>query len=306
MHNYSTTPDIFINEYKRKPSWLKVKLPSGEGYNQIQLQLRRFNLHTVCEEALCPNICECWNSGTLTFMLMGDTCTRSCRFCNVKSGDPGGKLDPSEPMNVAKVVEKLRLKYVVLTSVDRDDIPDGGAGHFAETIRAIKGIDGDVIVEALIPDFQYNIEALRKVVEAGPDVIGHNIETVERLSSKVRDPRASYRGSLNVLRSVKMMNPKIYTKSSLMLGLGEREDEVLKAMRDLREAQVDILTLGQYLQPSKRHLPVVEYVHPERFEYFKKKGEELGFLYVASNPLVRSSYKSIEYFSIIKGRCKGG
>ncbi|MEM2210226.1 MAG: lipoyl synthase [Nitrososphaerales archaeon] len=287
-------------EYKRKPSWLKVKLPSGDGYNQIQYQLRSFNLNTVCEEALCPNICECWNSGTLTFLLMGDTCTRSCKFCYIKSGNPKGWLDPLEPINVAKVVEKLNLKYVVLTSVDRDDLPDGGASHFAETIKAIRNVSNNVIIEALIPDFQCNIESLKKVVDSKPDVIGHNIETVERLTPFVRDPRASYQKSLNVLKNIKMLNPKIYTKSSLMLGLGERDDEVLKAMDDLRKAYVDILTIGQYLQPSRYHLPVVKYIPIEKFEYFKRKGEELGFLYVASNPLVRSSYKSSEYFSIIR------
>lgn len=228
-------------------------------------------------------------------MLMGDICTRGCRFCNVNHGKPS-PLDPLEPQRVADAVAKLKLDYVVLTSVDRDDLPDFGASHLAEAIITIKKKYPEVIVEALIPDFQGKIELLSKVVSASPEVIGHNIETVERLTPKVRDVRAGYRQSLEVLRNVKILDHKIYTKSSIMLGLGETEEEVITTMYDLKKARVDILTLGQYLQPSPKHLEVVEYIHPDKFSYYKKLGEEMGFLYVASGPLVRSSYKAGELF----------
>ena len=281
---------------KRKPEWLKIRPPSGEQYKHIRKSLRGHGLHTVCEEAKCPNLAECWGGGTATVMLMGDVCTRGCRFCAVTSGHPRGHLDPLEPWKVARVLGEWKLDYVVLTSVARDDLPDGGAGHFAQTVRAIKEQHPHMLVEVLIPDFRGDLDALKKVVEAKPDVIGHNVETVERLTPQVRDRRASYRQSLSVLADVKRMDPACYTKSSLMVGLGETEEEVVQTMRDLRAVGVDFLTIGQYLRPTKKHLPVREYVTPEQFERYKRIGEELGFLYVAAGPLVRSSYRAGEFF----------
>lgn len=253
-------------------------------------------MHTVCEEAHCPNVHECWGGGTATIMLMGSVCTRGCRFCAVTSGHPKGYLDPLEPWKVAQVVSEWGLDYIVLTSVARDDLPDGGAEHFAKTIRAIKQKTPRTLVEVLIPDFRGDINALKTVVEAQPEVIGHNIETVERLTPKVRDRRASYRQSLAVLENVKKLDPTRYTKSSIMVGLGETDEEILQTMRDLRAVGVDILTIGQYLRPSPRHLEVVEYVHPQKFAQWKEIGEALGFRYVASGPLVRSSYRAGEFF----------
>ena len=280
----------------RKPEWLKVRLPGGGEFAHLRAVLKRYNLHTVCEEARCPNLGECWGGGTAAFMLLGATCTRSCRFCAVQSGSRGDRVGPEEPERIARAAQELGLSYVVLTSVTRDDLPDGGAYHFAATIRAIKRVQPRALVEALIPDFEGDSTALEKVVEAGPTVIGHNLETVARLTPEVRDRRASYRQSLEVLQAVKELSPKIYTKSSLMLGLGETADEVLQAMRDLRAAGVDILTLGQYLRPTRRHLEVREYIAPEQFERYRELGEGLGFLYVASGPLVRSSYRAGEFF----------
>lgn len=287
-----------------KPSWIRVKLPSGPVYMRVNSALKKRGLHTVCEEALCPNIAECWGSGTVTIMLLGNVCTRSCRFCAVKSGNPKGALDPGEPERVAEAVEELGLSYVVLTSVTRDDLPDGGASIYAETVREIKKRRPGTLVEVLIPDFNNDPEAIRTVVEAGPEVVGHNLETVKRLTPLVRDPRAGYEKSLRTLKLVKEINPRTYTKSSLILGLGEREEEVIEAMRDLREAGVDFLTLGQYLRPTKKQLPVVEYIHPEKFRRLKSVGEELGFLYVASGPLVRSSYLAGELYlkAVLKNR----
>ncbi len=273
-----------------------MRYPTGENYEKIKDTLRSHNLHTVCEEAHCPNVAECWGGGTATFMLMGDTCTRGCRFCMVKSGNLHGELDMLEPMKVAKTVADLGLKYVVITSVDRDDLPDGGAAHFASTIRAIKQFDPDVITEVLIPDFQGNLNDVKRVADAGPEVIAHNIETTEPLTPKIRDPRATYKQSLRALKGIKELNPSIYSKTSIMLGLGESESDLVKTMRDLREVDVDILTLGQYLRPSKGHIPVSEFVSPERFEHYKALAEELGFLYVASGPFVRSSYRAGEFF----------
>jgi len=258
--------------------------------------MQQYSLHTVCEEAHCPNVGECWGGGTATFMIMGELCTRACRFCNVKSGKPSGVLDAEEPANVARAVKDLGLKYVVLTSVDRDDLPDGGASHFAKTITSVRTLAQGTSVEALIPDFGGSLAELQTVVEAGPDVIGHNLETTEALTPKVRDPRASYHQSLQVLERVKQLNRRVFTKSSLMLGLGEREEDVLQTFRDLRAVGTDFLTLGQYLRPSPRNLPVVEYVTPERFSHYQIVAEEMGFLYVASGPLVRSSYRAGEYF----------
>ncbi len=273
-----------------------MRYPSGENYDKIQNILRSHNLHTVCEEAHCPNMAECWGGGTATFMLMGDTCTRGCRFCIVKSGNPHGQLDMFEPINVAKTIADLGLRYVVITSVDRDDLPDGGAAHFAQTIKAIKQHDSNVIVEVLIPDFQGNLDDVGRIIDAGPQVIAHNVETTEPLTPKVRDSRANYQQSLHVLKSIKDFNSAVYSKTSIMLGLGETEKDLTKTMSDLREVNVDILTMGQYLRPSKGHIPVTEYIPPERFDYYKEIAEDLGFLYVASGPLVRSSYRAGEFF----------
>ena len=280
---------------ERKPDWLKVRPPSGEQYAHLKGVLRSLDLHTVCEEAHCPNVWECWGGGTATIMLMGDVCTRGCRFCAVASGRPRA-LDGDEPSKVASAIAELGLRYVVLTSVDRDDLPDGGALHFARTIQAIKSADPDVLVEALIPDFQGHLEDVRTVVAAKPDVLDHNLETVRRLQGGVRDRRANYEQSLQVLRFAKSSSSGLFTKSSLMLGLGETRDEVLEAMRDLRASGVDILTIGQYLRPSEWHLRVQEYVPPAEFEALQAAGEGLGFLYVASGPLVRSSYRAGEFF----------
>jgi lipoic acid synthetase len=296
MPRYSHVLQIQETQGAEKPEWLRVRYPTGQNYERIKDVLRNHNLHTVCEEAHCPNVAECWGGGTATFMLMGDTCTRGCRFCMVKSGNPQGLLDIFEPVNVAKTIADLGLKYVVITSVDRDDLPDGGAGHFASTIKAIKRQDPNVITEVLIPDFQGNLNDVKKVVDAAPEVIAHNIETTEPLSPKIRDPRATYKRSLRVLKGIKELDPTVYSKSSIMLGLGETEDDLVKAMNDLRDVDVDILTLGQYLRPSKGHIPITEYVSPKTFEHFKALAEELGFLYVASAPFVRSSYRAGEFF----------
>ncbi len=281
---------------ERKPDWLRVRPPGGEHYRQLKGLLRTLDLHTVCEEAHCPNVWECWGGGTATIMLLGDLCTRGCRFCAVKSGNPHGLLDLEEPRKVAEALADLGLTYVVLTSVDRDDLPDGGAGHFAATVREIKARSPGTLVEALIPDFQGDLDAVRTVVDAGPDVLDHNLETVRRLQGVARDRRANYAQSLAVLRGAKALRPSLFTKSSLMLGLGETREEVLGAMRDLRENGVDLLTLGQYLRPSEWHLPVQEYVSPEAFEELRAAGEGLGFTYVAAGPLVRSSYRAGEFF----------
>ncbi len=280
----------------RKPEWIKVKIPSGPVYNRVRHIVKRYSLHTVCEEALCPNVSECWGGGTATIMLMGDICTRVCRFCAVKTGNPGGFLEDDEPERVAAAVSEMGISYVVLTSVCRDDLPDGGAGHFAETVKAIKRNAPEVIVEVLIPDFNASRDALAKVVEAKPEVIGHNVETVPRLTPIVRDRRASFEKSIKVLKMIKELDSTRYTKSSIMLGLGETQEEVLSTLKALREASVDIVTLGQYLRPTFNHIPVREYVHPSTFEYYKREAEKMGFLYVASGPLVRSSYRAGEFF----------
>lgn len=281
---------------ERRPEWLKVSPPGGQTYDDLKELFRGLNLHTVCEEAHCPNVQECWGGGTATLMLMGDVCSRACRFCMVTPGRPSGVLDPFEPTNVASALSKMGLSYVVLTSVDRDDLPDGGAAHFAETIKAVKRTTPGLLVEVLIPDFQGDLDSLRAVVEAAPDVVAHNIETTRRLTPAVRDRRAHYFQSLSVLRNVKKLNRRLYTKSSIMVGLGEGEEEVEEAMAHLRRAGVDFLTVGQYLRPSARHLQVHEYVSPEQFERYRNIGEGLGFRYVASGPLVRSSYRAGEFF----------
>lgn len=279
-----------------KPSWIKMRPPAGEKYFELKKMFKDLNLATVCQEAQCPNISECWAGGTATLMLMGDTCTRGCRFCDVKTGNPKGAIDIDEPQKVSYAISKMNLEYVVLTSVDRDDLPDEGSGHFAETVELIKMLDPNLIVEVLTPDFKGNKEFIKKIVDAKPEVFAHNIETVRRLTPLVRDPRATYDQSLEVLRYVKEVDPTRYTKSSIMLGLGETDEDILEALKDLRAVGCDVVTFGQYLQPQKRHLQVQSYITPEKFQYWQKTAEEMGFLYVASGPLVRSSYRAGEFF----------
>jgi lipoyl synthase len=280
----------------RHPEWIRVRAPYGENYGQLKGLVHGLALHTVCEEAFCPNIGECWGAGTATIMILGDTCTRVCRFCAVKSGDPHGIVDREEPARAADAIAALKLKYVVVTSVDRDDLPDGGAEIFAETVRQIKTKSPETLVELLTPDFRGVMDHVQTVVESKPDVFGQNIETVRRLTHTLRDRRAGYDQTLNVLRTVKELDPGMRTKSSLLLGMGETPAEVLETMQDLRRAQVDLLAIGQYLQPThlKRHLPLVEYVRPDQFAKYREAGMKLGFKYVASGPLVRSSYKAWE------------
>jgi len=283
----------------RKPDWLKTRPPSGERFTDIKRTLREHDLHTVCEEASCPNLGDCWSGrngpGTATFMLLGDRCSRGCNFCDVETGGMEPP-DPDEPANVAEAVAEIGLDYVVLTSVDRDDLPDQGAGHFAETVREIKERHPGVLIEALVPDFQGERDLVRKVIDAGPDVIAHNVETVERLQRPVRDPRAGYEQSLSVLEQV-ARDSDAYAKTSLMLGVGEYDHEVYRTLRDLREREVDVVTLGQYLQPSRSHLDVESYVHPQKFETWRRVAEEeLDFLYCAAGPMVRSSYRAGELF----------
>jgi lipoic acid synthetase len=287
-----------------KPEWLTVNPPQGQSHANLKELFGRLNLHTVCEEAHCPNVHECWGGGTATLMLMGDVCSRACRFCMVTPGKPQGALDANEPENVAFALSQMGLTYVVLTSVDRDDLPDGGASHFANTIRLVKEKNPAMLVEVLIPDFQGEIGDLKRVVGARPDVIAHNVETTLSLTPTVRDPRANYWQSLSVLRNVKKLSRHVYTKSSIMVGLGESEEEVTQTMIHLRQAEVDFLTVGQYLRPSPRHLKVVEYVRPEQFQRYKAIGDGLGFRYVASGPLVRSSYRAGEFY--IRAAIDGG
>jgi lipoyl synthase len=279
-----------------KPPWLKVKAPSGENYARIKNMLGDLKLATVCQEARCPNMAECWSGGTATFMLMGEVCTRGCKFCHVKTGNPKGILDPLEPEKVAYSIAQMNLEYVVITSVDRDDLPDQGSGHFARTVRTIKKLAPELIIEILTPDFRGERDCVDVIVDAQPDVFAHNVETVERLQKKVRDPRANYQQSLKVLTMAKEKNPKIHTKTSLMLGLAETDEEIMQTLKDLRAIECDVVTFGQYLQPTPRHLRVEEYVTPEKFQYWQKTAEDLGFLYVASGPLVRSSYRAGEFF----------
>lgn len=279
-----------------KPPWLKVKFPGGERFNWIREKSRTLKLATVCEEARCPNIGECWNGGTATFMLMGDTCTRGCRFCSVKTLKTPAPLDVEEPEKLAETIANMQLSYVVLTSVDRDDLADQGAPHLVGAIKAVQERSPTLMIEILIPDFRGQLDLIQLIIDAKPTVIAHNLETVERLTQTVRDPRAGYQQSLDVLAFIKRQNPKALTKSSLMLGLGESQDEVLQAMADLRQAGVDFLTLGQYLQPTQQKLKVQEYIHPSIFEKLGVAGEEMGFSYVASGPLVRSSYRAAEFY----------
>lgn len=290
------TKPVASSDRLAKPSWLKVRAPTGENYVRIKEMLGQLNLATVCQEAKCPNIGECWGGGTATFMLMGEVCTRGCRFCAVKTGNPRGKIDNEEPEKVGWAISQMGLEYVVLTSVDRDDLPDQGAGHFARTIEVIKKNSPKLIVEVLTPDFRGQRELIEKLVLAKPDVFAQNIETVERLTKKVRDPRAGYQQTLGVLKTVKEIDPTRYTKSSIMLGLGEQKEEVIQALRDLRSVGCDVITFGQYLQPTKRHLKVEAFITPEEFKEWQEIAEGMGFLYVASGPLVRSSYRAGEFF----------
>ena len=279
-----------------KPDWLRVRLAAGGRYAEVQRTVREHRLATVCEESMCPNIGECWGNGTATIMLMGGICTRACRFCAVDTGNPHGRLDAEEPANAARSVALMGLKYVVLTSVDRDDLPDGGAAHYAACIRAIKAQNPATAVEALTPDFAGDKSAVATVVSAGLEVFAHNLETVRRLTPTVRDARAGYDQSLAVLgyaRDVSATLPgRILTKSSLMLGLGETTEEVAQAMDDLRASGVSVLTLGQYLRPTVNHLPVIRYIHPDEFSTYRTLGLEKGFIEVVSGPLVRSSYRA--------------
>jgi lipoic acid synthetase len=275
-----------------KPSWLRARAPAGAAFDALQAIVREHRLATVCEEAKCPNIGECWNAGTATIMLMGAVCTRACRFCAVDTGNPNGWLDTEEPANVARSVALMKLRYVVLTSVNRDDLPDGGAGHYAACIRAIKAGSGAPAVEALTPDFQGGQADVRTVVDAGLDVFAQNIETVRRLTHPVRDPRAGYAQTLGVLKFAKQHNPRLLTKTSLMLGLGESDTEIKETLGDLRAVGVDIVTLGQYLRPTVNHLPVERFVAPGEFDRYREWALARGFLECVAGPLVRSSYRA--------------
>src|SRR5690348_2518168 len=276
-----------------RPAWLRVKFFGGENYQDLKRIMRTLDLHTVCESARCPNMGECWDHRTATFMILGNICTRACGFCAVPSGRPIGPPDPAEPERVAEAAEKMGLRYAVVTSVDRDDQPDGGAGIFAKTVQAIHRRIPDCRVEVLIPDFRGEWNALKTVMDAGPEVLDHNMETVPRLYRKVRKGSV-YERSLELLRRAKEFSPTTPTKTGMMLGLGEEREEVLGAMRDIVAQHVDILTLGQYLQPTREHLPVARFVHPEEFAEYKRLGEEMGFKHVESGPLVRSSYHAFE------------
>ena len=276
----------------KKPSWLKVKAEFNPNFHKVKEQVQNKQLYTVCEEAHCPNISECWSAGTATFMLMGSVCTRACKFCSVDTGNPNGWLDKDEPMNTAKAVEIMKLKYVVLTSVNRDDLPDGGAKHFADTVKLIKELNQTTAVEALTPDFKGLSSSIELLVNCGIEVFAQNIETVERLTHQVRDIRAGYQQTLDVLAESKRINPKVLTKTSIILGLGETDYEIEQTMDDLIENKVDILTIGQYLRPTINHHPIERWVTPKEFEKYRNIGLGKGFLEVVSGPMVRSSYRA--------------
>ncbi|XP_003738917.1 lipoyl synthase, mitochondrial [Galendromus occidentalis] len=289
------------NERLRLPPWLKTDIPRGENYTRLKSSLRSKKLHTVCEEARCPNMSTCWSGGenevaTATIMVLGDTCTRACRFCSVKTSRNPPPPDPEEPENTAKAICDWGIDYVVLTSVDRDDLPDGGAAHFAKTVREIKKRKPGLLVECLTGDFGGDLRGVETVAQSGLDVYAHNIEVVPELQAMIRDRRANFTQSISVLKKAKMAKPTILTKTSIMLGFGESDKQVKNAMDLCREAGIDCFTLGQYMQPTKRHVKVVEYVHPDKFKKWKEYGDQLGFVYTASGPLVRSSYKAGEYF----------
>ena len=286
------------NPIKKKPKWIRSKITNSHNFFLTKSIINKNNLNTVCQEANCPNITECWSKRHATFMIMGDTCTRACAFCDVKTGKPKS-LDPLEPIKIANATKELNLKHVVITSVDRDDLRDGGAEHFSETINETKKLNRNTTVEVLTPDFLRKDNAYKKVVEANPDVFNHNIETVPSLYLKVR-PGSRYFASLELLKSVKKISNKIFTKSGIMLGLGERKEEVLQVMDDLISAEVDFLTIGQYLQPSVKHYPLQRYVHPEEFKELKTVAQSKGFLIVSSSPLTRSSYHADEDFYKMK------
>ncbi len=282
--------------FSPKPSWLKVRAPGGESYTTLKDTFRKLDLHTVCEEARCPNVGECWREGTATVMLLGDTCTRGCRFCAVTTGNPRGAVDGREPEHVARAIAGMGLQYVVMTMVDRDDLLDGGASHVARTVTRLKELRPDILIETLLGDFGGHMDYVDVTVDAKPDVWAHNIEVVERLQRTIRDVRCSYEQSLSVLRRAKERDPSIITKSSVMVGIGETDDEVLVTLRDLRAAGVDLVTLGQYLRPSPKHAPVERYVTPETFDTYRVLAQKMGFRFAASGPLVRSSYKAAEVF----------
>ncbi|MEM8661320.1 MAG: lipoyl synthase [Pseudomonadota bacterium] len=276
----------------RKPAWLRIKVKGGSQYDRVQDIVREHKLATVCEEAKCPNMGECWSSGTATIMLMGDVCTRACRFCAVNTGNPKGWLDPEEPDNTARSAQLMGLKYLVLTSVNRDDLPDGGAAHYAACVRRVKEQNPETAVEALTPDFLGVLEDVETVLDSGIEVFAQNVETVKRLTHPVRDPRASYEQTLAVLAHAKQYRPDVLTKTSLMLGLGETDAEIIEALDDLRDARVDIVTFGQYLQPTAHHHPIDRWVTPEEFDTYREWGLEKGFLEVVSGVFVRSSYRA--------------
>jgi lipoic acid synthetase len=291
-----TTPAA---RFAPKPPWLKVRAPGGERYTHLKETLRALDLHTVCEEARCPNVGECWAEGTATVMLLGDVCTRGCRFCAVTTGDPRGAVDVREPEHVARAIAKLGLQYVVLTMVDRDDLLDGGASHVARTVTRLRELVPELLVETLLGDFGGHLDYVDVSVDARPDVWAHNVEVVKRLQRTVRDARCSYERSLTVLERAKERG-RIWTKSSLMVGIGETEGEVVEALFDLRRAGVDVVTIGQYLRPTPKHAPVARYVEPSEFDRYADEARALGFAYVASGPLVRSSYKAAEAFFVGK------
>ena len=290
------------DKYQRKPEWLKVKLPQGDDFKDIRDNLREKGLATVCEEAKCPNISECWSARTATVMILGDTCTRACKFCNVKTGNPKGFLNPEEIENTSKMVGLMSLRYIVITSVDRDDLPDHGAGHFASVIERVHKDHPETKVEVLIPDFGVVPERMHHLAKSNPFVIAQNVETVKRLTHPVRDPRASYEKTLECLKFYKDNYPHIQTKTSIMMGLGETLKEVQETLEDLRAIGVDIVTFGQYLQPSKRHLNVEKFYTPEEFEELKRMALKLGFKFVASGPLVRSSYKAGDFLDYVEAQ----
>jgi lipoic acid synthetase len=281
---------------EQKPSWLKVRAPGGESYTRLKQTLRRYDLYTVCEEARCPNVGECWRAGTATVMLLGHTCTRGCRFCAVTTGNPRGFVDPREPENLAAAISQVGLRYVVLTMVDRDDLLDGGAAHMARAVQKLHELQPDLLVETLVGDFGGRRRDITTMVEAAPDVFAHNIEVSRRLTPLIRDQRCDYDLSLGVLSLAKELAPERLVKSSIMVGMGETDEEVLETMRDLRAAGVDVVTLGQYLRPTPKHAPVARFVPPETFATYEQFGRELGFEFVASGALVRSSYHAAEGF----------
>jgi lipoic acid synthetase len=292
IKNGIKAPSKELQERLKKPSWLRIKTRGGAVYDRTKSIVHQHKLSTVCEEAMCPNIGECWSSGTATIMLMGDTCTRACRFCAVNTGNPQGWLDKDEAKNTAESVKLMGLKYLVLTSVNRDDLDDGGAGHYAEVVRRVKAENPDVAVEALTPDFEGALNSIEVVVDSGIVVFAQNIETVRRLTHPVRDPRATYEQTLAVLKHAKEYKPEVLTKTSIMLGLGETEAEIIESMDDLRAVNCDILTFGQYLQPTENHLPIARYVTPQEFVKYRQWGLDKGFMEVVSGALVRSSYRA--------------